>query len=63
MQSYFEINVAKDGYHVFATAPRSCTTRDQAEAVVKILRARMPESDGFEYRVTYWDCKGKTINM
>ena len=63
MQSYFEICVSLNGDHLFATAPRSCVTKDQAKDVVKVLRERMPEADGFEIRVTYWDCKGKGIDM
>lgn len=46
-QSHFEINVALRGKHFFATAERSCTTRDKATEVFRELQKRFPAEEGY----------------
>ena len=48
MEDYIEINVAKDGRHFFATAPRSIHTypEDHYEEVLKTFLEKFPESVG-----------------
>ena len=58
MLSHFEINVAKDGEHFFATDPRSCTTREKTEAVLKAIRRAFPASGGFEISATEVETRG-----
>ena len=57
-QSPYEINVSKDGKHLFATAPRSgVALRHSLEALTEI-RSRFPKHEGWEVTMTHWDCKG-----
>jgi hypothetical protein len=58
MQSYFEINVSKDGKHYFATSPRSLTDRSAAWSALEDFRKRFPAEEGFFVTMVYWDCKG-----
>ena len=60
MESYFEFNVALNGHHLFATAPRSFPTlsRERAKVFYSELCARFPESEGFTVSVTELVCLG-----
>jgi len=58
MPSYYEINVALDGQHFFATAPRSTQNENQARELVKSFRRRFPESEGFQITCTFWKSEG-----
>jgi len=60
---YYEINVSKltttdtsrrePFYrHLFATAPRSATSEDEAKNLYLILRAKFPESEGYNISVS-----------
>lgn len=68
MQSHYEINVAakrrvggREIYvHLFATAPRSCLSVEQARAVLRELTARFPAPE-FEVSCTSWVCSGQQI--
>lgn len=61
MPSYYEINVALNGHHYFATAPRSLTMRSQAEAMVKHFRTIFPPT--FTITLTHWNCAGTSITV
>lgn len=61
MQSYYEINVALNGKHLFATSERSCTTRSECEKVFSIIKKKFPKSEGYDVTVTYWDCIGRPL--
>lgn len=61
MQSYYEINVALNGKHLFATSERSCTTRSECEKVFSIIKKKFPKSEGYDVAVTYWDCVGRPL--
>lgn len=63
MQSHYEINVAKNGRHFFATAERSCVTEEKAREVVKELRTRFPESEGFEVSCVYTKVGGCVMDF
>lgn len=58
MHDYFEINVSKDGRHLFATAPRSLTTRKEYEAALELLKEKFPEAEGYSVTATYWEHRG-----
>ena len=61
MQNYYEINVALNGKHLFATSERSCTTRSECEKVFSIIKKKFPKSEGYDVTVTYWDCIGRPL--
>lgn len=61
MQSHYEINVAKDGRHFFATAPRSARDEDEAAKLFAAIQQRFPESEGFSVSCTRWNCVGHKV--
>ena len=65
MESYFEFNVAHEGRHLFATAPRSFPScqPDKAKRFYAELCERFPESEGFSVSVTKWECVGYPVTM
>jgi hypothetical protein len=58
MESHYEINVALNGKHFFATAPRSLRDKWQVERVLPVLLERFPAKDGYSVGVTYYECLG-----
>lgn len=60
MQSHFQVNVALNGKHFFATDPKSCTTPFEEVAVkwFNQIKAQFPESEGFRCTLTYWEGRG-----
>ncbi len=63
MQSYFEINVALNGRHLFATAPRSAVTKQEALFLVNEIRGKFPEEEGFSVSCTYYECIGHSCGF
>lgn len=63
MQSHYEINVAANGQHLFATAQRSATNIKDAEALYKVLSAKFPASEGYTVTATYWKAEGHTVKF
>ena len=65
MESYYEINVAKDGRHFFATAPRSLpdTRPGRMMEVLAVFREKFPESDGYEISVSRWEIVGHSVTV
>lgn len=61
MQSYYEINISKNGQFVFATAERSATSESSAKKLFKLLKEKFPESEGYKVEVTYWECTGHAV--
>lgn len=62
MQSYYEINISKNGQFVFATAERSATSEFSAKKLFKLLKEKFPESEGYKVEVTYWECVGHFVS-
>ena len=60
---YYEINVAKDGKHFFATDKRSITTESALKEVYQIIKAKFPEEEGYNIMVTYYETTGKFVDM
>ena len=60
---YYEINVSKDGKHLFATAERSITVSWEAEQIYNLFKEKFPESEGYKISVTKWEKVGKQIDM
>lgn len=59
---YFEINVAKNGIHFFATAERSARDEQKMCEIVRVFKEKFPESEGYVINVTRWDRYGTTID-
>lgn len=49
---HYEINVAKDGRHLFATHERSLTNKWDYEKVMKIMKEKFPASEGYNVTAT-----------
>lgn len=58
----YEINVAKDGRHFFATHERSLTYYNVKKAYT-VLKEKFPESEGYSVSVTEWTNTGKSLDM
>lgn len=50
--AYYEINVAKDGRHFFATHKRSLTSEWKMKEALEIFKEKFPESEGYQIMVT-----------
>jgi hypothetical protein len=59
---YYEINIAKEGNHFFATAERSISTRSKAKLVYDLLKAAFPEEAGYSIKVSRWNQVGEEID-
>lgn len=44
---YYESNIAFNGKHLFATAPRSVQTISELKDLFKVLNEKFPEKEGF----------------
>lgn len=60
---YYEINVALNGQHFFATDKRSITNQWALERVYKVLKEKFPVEEGFDITVTYYETVGKFVDM
>lgn len=65
MESYFEFNVAHEGRHLFATAPRSFPSCQplKAKRFYFELCERFPESEGYSVSVTLLECVGHPVSL
>lgn len=61
MESHYEINVALNGRHLFATASRSCVTREDVRRVYGMLVERFPVKDGFSIETTFINISGTYV--
>ena len=60
---YYEINVALDGKHFFATAKRSINNKNKLEEVYKVFKEKFPKEEGYSISITYYETIGRQINM
>lgn len=58
---YYEINVSKDGKHLFATDKRSIKYYWELERVYRIFEQKFPEREGYKITVTKWETRGWVI--
>lgn len=58
---YYEINVALNGKHLFATAERSIRDRNKMEEMYKLFEQKFPKSEGYTLDVTLWENHGHII--
>lgn len=55
---YYDINISKNGSHIFATSERSSTSKRNAELLFNEFKKRFPESEGFKISVSFWAKSG-----
>lgn len=60
---YYEINVALNGQHFFATDKRSITHRGALEKVYKVLKEKFPLEEGYDIVVSEYNTVGKFVDM
>lgn len=60
---YYEINVALNGRHFFATHERSLNTWSKAMEVWKVFVEKFPRSEGYEVTMTEKKVHGQKIDM
>lgn len=60
---YYEINVALNGRHFFATAERSVTSQSQLKKVYPTIKAAFPESEGYTVTVTKQSMIGESVDL
>lgn len=58
---YYEINVSKDGKHLFATDKRSIEFYWELEKIYLIFEQKFPEYEGYKITVTKWETRGWVI--
>lgn len=61
MFDHYQINVALNGRHFFATTPHSIRTADDLLKVLPTIKAKFPEAEGFKITVTHWETRGRDI--
>lgn len=59
---YYEINVSKEGQHLFATAKRSIISAIQARVVYYEINVRFPAAEGFKITLTKYELCGSQID-
>lgn len=50
---YYEINIAFEGRHFFATAPRSITNNKELLFIIGVFENKFPSADGYCISVSY----------
>ncbi len=60
---YYEINIALNGKHFFATSERSITNEHKLKEVYNVLKEKFPNEDGYDITVTKYETIGKPMSM
>ena len=60
---YYEINVARNGMHFFATAERSIQGAGKAREVYDAMCTRFLPEDGYTITVTKYEKYGQQVKM
>jgi hypothetical protein len=63
MHDYYEINVAKNGRHFFATSERSLNYRDDYEKVLKVMLEKFPEIEGYSVTARLNHAYGEPLSI
>ena len=58
----YEINVALNGKHFFATAERSIRDEHHAAVVLVLFQEKFPTADGYSITCTRWDKVGTPMS-
>ena len=59
---YYEINIAKNGTHFFATAKRSIRDRKKLATVYHTLEKAFPKEEGYDIMVNLHEKRGIWLN-
>lgn len=59
---YYEINVALNGQHFFATDKRSITNKGAMERVYKVFKEKFPLEEGYDILVSRVDTVGTFVD-
>lgn len=59
----YEINVALNGRHFFATHERSITTEWELKKVLEVFVQKFPKEEGYQISVSHWEKRGKELNI
>lgn len=60
---YYEINVALNGKHFFATAERSITNKWKLKEIYSTIKEKFPQEEGYDITVSCIETVGKHIDM
>jgi hypothetical protein len=60
---YYEINLALNGRHLFATAKRSLTSPAELKKVCKIFVEKFPQSEGYNISITEYEEGGHGLDI
>lgn len=60
---YYEINVALNGQHFFATDKRSITNEIALKIVYRVLKEKFPPEEGYDIFVSRVETTGRYIDM
>ena len=60
---YYEINIARNRKHFFATDKRSITDRKKLMEVLFVLMEKFPEEEGYSFSVTCREDIGKHVDI
>jgi hypothetical protein len=60
---HYEINVALNGKHFFATHDRSITTLDKLKQVAEVIAKKFPESEGYSVTIMKWETYGHEVDL
>lgn len=60
---YYEINVALNGQHFFATNSRSIQTLHKLKDVIAAFEAKFTSAEGYSISVTRWDNVGSILDI
>lgn len=58
---YYELNVSKQGRHLFATDDRSLSTRRDTKNLYDLFLEKFPESEGYHIMITQYNITGKRM--
>jgi hypothetical protein len=59
---HYEINISKNGQHLFATAERSAQSPFALKRILEDILPKFPKEEGYEIRVTEWN-NVKTVSI
>lgn len=60
---HYEINVAKDGLHYFATHDRSLRDEEHAKGVYEMFKKVFPQGKGFEVTVHFVTISSRQVSF
>ena len=56
---WYEINISKNGRHVFATHERSIVDHHKLKEVYNVIKEKFPQTEGYMVNVTRYETRGE----